>query len=214
MEIATIELPRAEARRAYLDYRREIQAGQSRELDEVQSRQLEQDRVIAAGYRQLSIGRQLIRLSETIIAGGFDQNARPRLAIARCDTREVELDRWDRGRIRFRPWTGSPWDNRFRSASTLIEIDGPAYPTELVGTSHVEGLATVPPVPPAYRPKAHPRNYHILFEAEWRTKRSRRSRSSSDPALLKRLGGDLYAVLAVWDLTDVEKAALDAGIVQ
>lgn len=30
-----------------------------------------------------------------------------------------------------------------------------------------------------------------------------------DPALLKHIGGDLYAVVATWDLTDLERAVLD-----
>jgi hypothetical protein len=29
-----------------------------------------------------------------------------------------------------------------------------------------------------------------------------------DPALLKHIGGDLYAVLAVWNLTELERAVL------
>lgn len=30
----------------------------------------------------------------------------------------------------------------------------------------------------------------------------------SDPALLKHIGGDLYAVLATWDLTELERSVL------
>lgn len=29
-----------------------------------------------------------------------------------------------------------------------------------------------------------------------------------DPALLKHMGGDLYAILAVWDLSPLERAVL------
>ena len=68
--------------------------------------------------------------------------------------------------------------------------------------------AIVPTVPPRFRPSASLSNYHILFEAEWDMIAPR------DPALLKHIGGDLYAVLAVWDLTEVERAVLQQRVSQ
>jgi hypothetical protein len=50
-------------------------------------------------------------------------------------------------------------------------------------------------------------NYHVLFEAVWS------KAPPSDPFLLRRLGkGDLWLVLAMWDLTEVERAALAARL--
>jgi len=60
----------------------------------------------------------------------------------------------------------------------------------------------VPPVPPGLRPASAIGNYHVLWEAEWERV------APADPALLKHIGGDLYAVLAVWDLTELERAVL------
>lgn len=42
----------------------------------------------------------------------------------------------------------------------------------------------------------------MLFEAEWRPE------PPKDPALLRHIGGDLYSVVAVWDLTELERAVL------
>jgi hypothetical protein len=209
MELDTITMPRAEARKAYLEYREAIQDGWTRELDDVRRRQLEQDQVIAATYRQLSIGRQVLRLTPTITAGGFDDQGRPRMALSRADIAEIQMERWRSGQIRFRPWEGSNWSSAqaHRAADKVIVFDGPG--TDLTG---IEGLATVPPIPPALRPAGHLRNYHILFEATWRPVRQTRTRlRSSDPALLKWMGGELYAVLAVWDVSPVEAAALEGG---
>lgn len=213
MELATIELPRTEARKAYLEYRGAIKNAQDTELDEVRARQLAQDRAIAAGYRQLSIGRQLIRLSTSIRAGGFDDVGRPKIAIARCDFEEVEMTRHPSGEIIYREWKPGRWAGN-ADASTArdkvirLQLAAPQDRTRR------QAIATVPPVPPEYRPGAHPRNYHILFDATWRQPtRRRNSRAPRDPALLRQLGGDLYAVLAVWDLTEVERAALDGGMV-
>jgi len=216
MELATIEMPRAEARKAYLEYRSAIRKQQTKELDEVRSRQLAQDRAIATGYRQLSVGRQLIRLSTSIHAGGFDDVGRPRLAIARCDFAEVEMRRQGSGEVTYREWKPGGWNGTWNrdqstSESRLILLQLPA-PEDRQARS---AIATVPPIPPQFRPNAHARNFHILFDATWRQPtRSRRSRAPRDPALLKQLSGDLYAVLAVWDLTEVERAALDAGVVR
>lgn len=209
MHLEAITMDRADARRAYLDYRDAIREAQHHELDEVQQRQLDQDRAIAAGYKALSVGRQLIRLSDAFTAGGFHTTGRntgmPKLAIMRADLPRVRCTRQRSGRIDF-----EPADNRHhRQASKLLRIDGPPIP-DFDGFS-VRRIADVPPVPPALRPGPHARNYHILFEAEWRTETT--PRAAGDPALLKHLRGDLYAVLAVWDLTPVEKAALDGSLV-
>jgi hypothetical protein len=209
MELDTITMPRAEARRHYLEYREAIDAAWRTELDAVRERQLDQDMTIAATYRQLSIGRQVLRLSASIIAGGFDEQGRPRVALARADIGEIQMERWRSGQMRFRPWEGSSWASAqaHRAADKVWTLDGPG--TDISG---VEGLATVPPVPPAFRPAGHLRNYHILFEATWRPVRQTRTRlRSSDPALLKWMGGDLFAVLAVWDVSPVEAAALEGG---
>ena len=53
------------------------------------------------------------------------------------------------------------------------------------------------------RPKRGLANYHVLWEAEWTPSPPR------DPFLLRRIGkADLWLVVAQWDLTEVERAAL------
>ncbi len=65
----------------------------------------------------------------------------------------------------------------------------------------------MPIVPINLRPKRGLANYHILWEAEWHNV------VPVDPLLLRRLGkGDLWLVVAAWDLTEVEQAALTARI--
>jgi hypothetical protein len=76
------------------------------------------------------------------------------------------------------------------------------FPSAKLGWEMLKAMAPV--IPPALRPAHHLRNYHLLWEAEW----SRIPRPPGDPALLKHVAGDLYAVLAVWDLTPLEQAVL------
>jgi hypothetical protein len=44
-------------------------------------------------------------------------------------------------------------------------------------------------------------NYHILWEADWED-------APVDPILLKQIDGNFFAVIAQWDLTNVERMVL------
>jgi hypothetical protein len=62
----------------------------------------------------------------------------------------------------------------------------------------------VPLVPPRFRPR-RPRlaRCHVLWEVEeWSPV------PPVDPALLRHIRGDLWAVLATWDLSPLERAVL------
>lgn len=64
----------------------------------------------------------------------------------------------------------------------------------------------VPSVPVWLRPEGHLSEYHILWEAEWEVA------PPVDPILLKYVSGPMYAVIAQWDLTPVERAVLEGRI--
>jgi hypothetical protein len=63
----------------------------------------------------------------------------------------------------------------------------------------------VPLIPPRLRPAGDLSNYHILWEANWQA-------PPTDPLLLRHLSGPLYAVLACWDLTPIERAVMGQGV--
>ncbi len=65
----------------------------------------------------------------------------------------------------------------------------------------------MPLIPPHLRPADAYRNYHILWECnEWRRV------APSDPLLLKHITGHVYAVVAQWDLTEIERAIMNAAL--
>lgn len=79
--------------------------------------------------------------------------------------------------------------------------------------SHINEMAStvvatttlIPEVPPdLIDPKVNPDDYLVFFEAHW----SEPTPVPADPALLKRLSGFAYEVVAVWDLSPLEAAAL------
>lgn len=214
MQLDTITMDRHAARKAFLEYRDAIRSDRHDQLRK-------EDEQIMRAYREAAKGVSLIRLSDALAAGGTQQievawtnwsggrrvrrtqeKTVPRLAVARADVEKVWTDgvdaeggcvlRYERGRVSDRETR-----KRFQIATGTFEEAG----RETWGPSLV---AMAPTIPPALRPRHHLRNYHLLWEAEW----AQEPQPPVDPALLKHLGGDLYAVLGVWDLTPLERAVL------
>lgn len=143
-----------------------------------------QDHAIMTGYRQIAKGRALINAREAIAKAGFDIFGRPLLAFGRADqTHQEWLSRESFGEFTIQP----KWRFDYEP--------GPSR-----GWKRFR--AQTPLIPPAIRPGATQlRKYWILWEANW-------TAPPVDPLLLRHLSGDLYVVLAAWDLTDLERAAM------
>jgi len=198
MDLQPFIIPPDKARRAFLEYKAAVAEGGS-----------EEDAIIMRGYREIAAGKRVISLPQVMRAGGLKPNGYPNLAIARADTRTVCVD--------FNPdWSKDRYDCRFYDrnsrgkmiAATCTRIPLGTFPAAATADGkpfHRDRVkrAMVPSIPPQFRPAYALKNYHILFEVDsWEIV------APVDPALLKALGGGLYAVLAVWDLTDLERAVL------
>lgn len=199
MDLATLEIDQDTARERLAEYTEALRRERNVE-----------DEAIAAAYRAAARGLPVISLSAAIQAGGwFPGSGLPRIAIARADATQCTVQRW-RGQ----------WDSRQRGLEYSDEGWTGRPVTALVGASHVHvpcavppsdlrwytGTTVVPPIPPRHRPRRRNwrlSSYHILWEVErWDLT------PPHDPALLRHIRGDLWAVLAVWDLTPVERLVL------
>jgi hypothetical protein len=67
-------------------------------------------------------------------------------------------------------------------------------------------LAMTPLVPLPLRPKHKLENYFLLWEANWHPAPPR------DPYLLRPLAGSLMEIIAEWELTDLEVAAVSGAM--
>lgn len=202
MKLDAITMDKKAAQRAFIEYR-----------NAVRSRHSEEDAEIMRGYKALAKGQQLISLRGAIAAGGFVNVSRgtstwemPRIAIARADGKWCWFDRSTDGSAEFRTRRDNnrPWRVPKADRVTLPRGSLPQLAYERCSKNNVRAM--VPIVPPALRPKFALSGYHVLFEAEWEPV------APKDPALLKHIGGDLYAVLAVWDLTEIERAVLQKRV--
>jgi hypothetical protein len=187
MNLQTIEMAAHEARARYLEYR---DYGTT-----------EEDAAIARGYREVAKGTKVIQLRDAITIGGVDKWGRPKIAIMQADQRWCYLARETNGRVAFACET---WPRSDR-VNGVWRFPAGTLPTSDHWTNWAH-RAMVPLVPPRHRPRHHLRNYAVLWEVDKWVKHT--ARPPRDPALLKHLGGDLYALLAVWDLTDLERAVI------
>jgi hypothetical protein len=221
MEISTVEIPRTGAREKAAEYR----AAAKRSNDPRERREFEE---IARAYRIAARDDvALIALTPTLVAGGTIVRTRvwnrshaderrqhyllPRLAVCRaaaafCYTLGVQRD----GTLEFIDSLNR--DDRYRKgrhklAPASFELpEGFTAGRDQHWTSEA-WTAMVPIVPPQHRPARGLGERLVLWEVEnWEW--TSIPRPPGDPALLRHVGGDIYAVEAVWDLTELERLVL------
>jgi hypothetical protein len=161
------------------------------------------DEEIRRVYRLIAKGRMIIQALESVKRAGVGADGFPKLAIARADQKQQTLTFHADGSATMSP---TAWlRRRSRSGVSKMNFEWPARAFEVQTRANRPWRATaiVPLIPLPQRPKRGLENYHILWEAEWT------GAVPFDPMLLRRLGrGDLWLVVAGWDLTEVERAAL------
>jgi hypothetical protein len=186
MNLAPLQISEADAKAALAEYERQLAAERTTE-----------DEAIAQAYRAAARGHQVIRLTEAVRIGGYVDDGHPRIAVCRADATKC----WVTSNGRDIVYSSDEWmDNRGALVGrTTVRVPGVNEGGWLRRASTV-----VPLIPPRHRPRPRRlRHCHVLWEVESWTPEPPR-----DPALLRHIRGDLWAVLAVWDLTDIERAVL------
>lgn len=138
-----------------------------------------------------AIGRdvKIINLADVLHAGGLDERRRPRLAFASSKATVSKFE----GHL-----------NRFNDDDRSTGITW-VLPQFVLHGHTVELLeAPVPAVPAPFRPTGSLSDYVTLFEPDWTPVPA----APADPAILKRIHGWLYEVIATWDITAIERALL------
>lgn len=158
------------------------------------------DREIQRVYQLISRGRLIVRALASVIEAGIGEDGYPKLAIGRADAAKCFLEYWQDGKARM---ASSQWvkNNHRRN---YIDFPAGSFAPRLQW-AHAEALA--PLIPINLRPKRGLENYHLLWEAVWHPA------APVDPLLLRRIGqADLWLVVAAWELTEVERAALSTRV--
>lgn len=168
------------------------------------------DRALARSYAALAEGRALLDLDATMRAAGVDEVTRlPKLAIVRADFKQVFVKMNFDGAAVFageQRWTG----DRVKTKAGTARL---ALPPKTFDTNNRPAFwwethsAPAPLIPPHLRPADAYRNYFILWECkEWKPV------APLDPLLLTHITGHIFAVVAQWDLTEIERAIMNATL--
>lgn len=221
MNLAPVEISRVGARERALEYSRAAkQAKTARERQEFEQ--------IARAYRVAARDDvALISLTRTIAAGdtivrtrvwnkGLENERRqhsllPKLAACRwdaafCYSLGVQRD----GAVEFIDALGRGQryqKGRLRLDAGTFELPDGFEAGHDVQWTYSGWSAMVPIVPPRHRPARGMGDLLVLWEVEqwaWATVPP----PPGDPALLRHVAGDIYAVVATWDLTELEKLVL------
>jgi hypothetical protein len=192
MDLPTIEVTEEEASAKLAEYEKMLTEERTAE-----------DEAIAQAYRAAKRGLQVVRLTEAIKMGGwFDRDGLPRIAIAGAMWPECFVS-WSGDDLIFSDNGG--WSRNQGALVGRASVRVPMRDVAIPTVRHWRrGQAPIPLVPPRHRPKLRRlRHCHVLWEVDaWN------SVPAKDPALLRHIRGDLWAVLAVWDLTELERAIL------
>lgn len=190
METNQIEMPRGQALAAYKQYLSH------------REHQTEVDEEVRRIYYAISKGKMVIKAMQSIIDAGLGEDGKPKLAIAPADSKFCHLRYLNDGSAIFAGTENAAWTLR-ASATRTITLPRGSLPVRGRNEINIQAKARMPLIPPQHRPKRGLAGYHVLWEAEWTPTPPR------DPMLLKRIGkSDAFVVLAVWDLTEAERAVL------
>ncbi len=165
----------------------------------------EADQRVVTALTAIEEGRALIDLNVVLNKGGTSQNTGydsklPALAVAPAFAKEVSIRVWHDGEMRLRAKT------RVGRRGWQLTRQGSAVWARSTAISY-SAVATVPTMPPEVRSVAK-KDHLVLWEATWRKLGTQEQRPPIDPALLEHVSGDLYVVLAAWELSPLEVAAL------
>lgn len=168
-------------------------------------------------YYHLALGKKLIDVGKAIREGGFDDEMRPRLAIARADRRQIcflwrTFDQSGSFNANLSEWSGHQHESLIERVNFNrrhgVRKYHDAERTRMYQPD-IKAFALVPMVPPQLRPKAPLSQFHILWEVEQWADQRIGAKPPVDPYLLQRISGDIFEVIAEWDLTEVERLVME-----
>jgi hypothetical protein len=161
---------------------------------------------VVRGLEAMAEGEAVFSLGDAVRGAGLDEQGRPRLAIARADRKTVHWTQW--GGDTFGAFDARSPAATGHSDTLQVHVDLGVFGEHRT----VRGWALVPMVPPAGVRKIGGmsilREHFVLWEVEEWSDTRIGAAPDRDPYLVRRLGGDLYAVVHEWDLTPLERAVM------
>jgi len=178
-------------------------------------------RDLQRAYGHMKHGGKLIDIFEAFKETGQREDGDPKIAICRADASKCYLSKQTDGSAIFSHLNPGRWGRR-ESRKTYKEITVPAgtfvwlnksgnvatYRSDIKDPEVSTIMPLIPPQILIESVKYNLKNYHVLWEVEdWKTE------PPVDPILIKKITPNLFAILATWELTDLERAIIKAHAV-
>lgn len=196
MQTATLDIDQSDAKAQYKAYRSLCLDRFDKEEPELRARLRKEHAEAQRILWHAAQGRKILKLSDSFRAAGLDSRGWPVLAIERADHAYTWCRRRRADTVAFGQLDSWRWE---RVAAVNVMLPGHKVTERGPGCCL---RAVVPAIPPHLKPAGRLERYHILWEAEWEPV------APKDPILLQHIAGDAWAVLAQWDLTEVERMVL------
>jgi hypothetical protein len=170
-------------------------------------------KILKSAYYHASKGHKIIDIYQSMESAGLDKDGWPNLAICRADGEEACFQRRAKGAGLFHhealSWRVGPNRNSVQlPQGTFMDMPRDEWPHE----RNNQRYAVVPTIPAEHHPTGQLERYYILWEVEKWHESSQIPVPPIDPFLLKRLSRNLFAVLAEWDLTELERAVIKGAL--
>jgi hypothetical protein len=175
-----------------------------------------EDETLMEAYRVMAAGQRIINVASVLKAAGRNAQELPKLALAGAHWKYCYLT-WCAYKQHFQVSEQAYGAATNGKGSYMDGASG--FPMHVFGAElfdkkwreahslpQLPAKALVPIIPPELRPAGDLSGYNILFEAVWE------AAPPVDPLLLRRVHGDIYSVVAQWNLTDIERSVLEGRI--
>lgn len=194
-------------------------------LEKYRDGELPEDAAMRTVLERMIDGTQVVSPSAMIHGSSRGGSRLPGIVVAPATARTVEFhaERWDATRRLRRREGGIERECHLSAGEWTYPLDEDDYTWPYLdsrGVGHrFDAVASTPLIPPRVRAAHDLSDKLVAFEAapdDWTVIRDWREvipppRPRWDPMLLQHLVGDLYTVVAQWELTDLELAVL-AGL--
>lgn len=211
MNVETISMSKEEALSELKQYRSRIKNSIKSRMNQIL---LDEYKSAIDALVQLGKGYPILDIENVMRNAPVDSKERPRLAICRADQKQCHLYWREESEMLFFLEMGrSSWSNH-GSLNISVNMNRRHHFTGLNISKSVmiskplEGYALVPMIPPKIELKAAISNYFILWEVEGWADKQINSKPDKDPYLLRRINSTLFAIIAEWDLTELERTIM------
>jgi hypothetical protein len=190
MKIEKVSMQKEKAKKYWREYCKLLKTREKDYIREIKE--------LKACYYQLSKGRPIINIVDAFKSAGVNEVGYPRLAFSPAKLRKIYFHQsiWN-SKVGSGSFSDSPprsWDYKI-----ILSLPEGTFPRKDI-PQDIDLEAPVPVIPPKFLPRSL-RNCYILWEVEsWE-----KTKPKKDPILLKKISGNLYAIMCGWHLTKLEE---------